>query len=72
MRLGDHCYYYASTFGAPIVTHAAHYDRDLGDGTSRLWVRLGDGSETPLEGPQCSPDAPIAGCWSIVPDASGS
>lgn len=67
MRLGDHCYFYASTFGAPIVTHAAHYDRDLGDGTSRLWVRLDDGSEVPLSGPQCDPATPTAGHWSIVP-----
>lgn len=64
MRLGDHCHFYASSLDGSLVTYAAHYNRDNGDGTSRLWVRLDDGSETPLDGPQCSPDAPVAGHWS--------
>lgn len=68
MRLGQHCIWYAGAFGGgDVVTHAAHYDRDLGDGTHRLFVRLCDGSEVPIEGPQCDPATPTAGHWSEIP-----
>jgi hypothetical protein len=68
MYKGKHAFWYAQMpFGGPLVTRAAHYDRDLGDGTHRLFVRLDDGSEIPLEGPQCDPAQPTAGHWSEVP-----
>mgnify|MGYP000660132444 CR=1 FL=1 len=52
--------------GGEIKAHSAHYDADIGDGTHRLFVRLDDGSEVPLDGPQCDPAQPTAGCWSEV------
>jgi len=66
MTKGQNIYFHA--LGAEgLVTYAAHYDRDLGDGTHRLFVRLDDGSEVPLEGPQCDPAQPTAGHWSEIP-----
>lgn len=68
MKLGDHCLFYTRPpFGGDLTTWAAHFDRDLGDGTSRLWVRLDDGSEMPMVGAHCDPGTPTAGCWSEVP-----
>lgn len=67
MIKGQHCYFYAQPIEGPLVTYAAHYDRDNGDGTHRAFARLDDGSEVPVDGPQCDPAAPIAGCWSELP-----
>lgn len=64
MIKGQHAYWYA---GDPLITYAAHYDHDNSDGTHRLFVRLDDGSEVPLDGPQCDPGTPTAGCWSVLP-----
>jgi hypothetical protein len=67
MYQGQHCLFYAQMpFGGALVTRAAHYDKDNGDGTHRLFVRLDDGSEIPLEGPQCDPATPTAGHWSEI------
>jgi hypothetical protein len=67
MYQGQHCLFYTQPpFGGDVVTRAAHYDRDLGDGTHRLFVRLDDGSEVPIEGPQCDPATPTAGHWSEI------
>ena len=66
MTKGQHVYFYA--IGADgLVTYAAHYDHDHGDGTHRVFVRLDDGSEVPLDGPQCDPASPVAGSWSVIP-----
>jgi len=68
MYQGQHALFYTQPpFGGALVTRAAHYDRNNGDGTHRLFVRLDDGSEVPLDGPQCDPAQPTAGHWSEVP-----
>lgn len=67
MIKGQHCYFYAQPIDGHLVTYAAHYDRDNGDGTHRAFARLDDGSEVPVDGPQCDPAAPTAGCWSVLP-----
>ena len=65
MYQGKHCLFYTQPpFGGTLVMRAAHYDRDNGDGTHRLFVRLDDGSNVPLDGPQCDPAQPTAGHWS--------
>ena len=67
MYQGKHCLFYTRPpFGGDIVTRAAHYDRDNGDGTHRVFVRLDDGSNVPLDGPQCDPAQPTAGHWSEI------
>ena len=68
MYQGKHCLFYTQPpFGGDLVTYAAHYDRDNGDGTHRLFARLDDGSEVSLDGPQCDPATPTAGHWSEIP-----
>lgn len=64
IKLGEHCWYYT---GDPIVTYAAHYDRDAGDGTHRIVVTLENGSHTAIVAAECDPAKPQAGCWSVVP-----
>ena len=64
MYNGKHAFWYAQMPFGDLITRAAHYDRDLGDGTHRLFVRLDDASEVPLDGPQCDPAQPTAGHWS--------
>jgi hypothetical protein len=67
MYKGKHCFFYAGAPGEPLATYAAHYGGDLGDGTSRVFVRLDDGSEVPVTGAQCDPATPTAGHWSEIP-----
>jgi len=67
MTKTQHCLFYAASLDGSIITYSAHYDRDLGNGRARLFVRLDDGSETPMEGDQCAPTQPTAGCWSELP-----
>jgi hypothetical protein len=67
MYQGKHAFFYTQPpFGGDLATNAAHYDRDNSDGTHRLFVRLEDGSEVPLNGPQCDPAQPVAGHWSEI------
>ena len=67
MYQGKHCLCYAQPLEGALITRAAHYDRDNGDGTHRVFARLDDGSEVPVDGPQCDPAQPTTGCWSELP-----
>jgi hypothetical protein len=67
MTKGQHCLFYAASLDGSLDIYAAHYDRDLGNGRARLFVRLDDGSEMPMEGDHCDPTQRTAGCWSELP-----
>ena len=67
MISGDRCSYWHPLYPAGSTRIDATWVTDIGDGTSRLSVLLTSGDRTVVEAPQCEPDAPVAGHWSILP-----